>query len=85
MQAAANKAEPVDAWWDAGGNVPILVLQGLQDTIAPPENGRLMKAESPDRVELVELDGVGHAMLPEQPEAIASAVIGFLKRTCGIA
>jgi pimeloyl-ACP methyl ester carboxylesterase len=28
---------------------------------------------------LVEIDGAGHAMLPEQPEAIASAVIEFLK------
>ena len=83
MQMAANRTEPVDVWWSAGSSVQILVVQGLQDTVAPPDNGRLMLAEAPDRVELVELDGAGHALLPEQPDAIAHAVIAFLKRTAG--
>jgi hypothetical protein len=30
-----------------------------------------------DRVELMDIDGAGHAMLPEQPEKIAEAIIGF--------
>jgi pimeloyl-ACP methyl ester carboxylesterase len=64
MQLAAYRATPVDDWWNAGGNVPILVIQGLQDRGAPPENARLLKAEAPDRVELIELDGTGHAFAP---------------------
>ena len=28
------------------------LIQGLQDQIAPPENGRILRAEAPDRVEL---------------------------------
>jgi pimeloyl-ACP methyl ester carboxylesterase len=78
MQLTANGAASVDDWWSAGRTVPVLVIQGLQDQAAPPENGRILKAEAPDRVELVELDGAGHALLPEQPMEIARAVTGFL-------
>jgi len=79
-QIAATRATPVEGWWNAGSAVPLLVIQGLQDTVAPPENGRMMKAELGDRVELLEIDGAGHALLPEQPEKIAAAIIAFAKR-----
>jgi pimeloyl-ACP methyl ester carboxylesterase len=51
---------------------------------APMENGRMMKAELGDRVELLEIDGAGHALLPEQPEKIAAAIIAFARRNRGI-
>jgi pimeloyl-ACP methyl ester carboxylesterase len=57
----------------------VLVVQALQDAIAPVENGRRYVSESAPHARLVEIDGAGHAMLPEQPEAIASVVIEFLK------
>jgi pimeloyl-ACP methyl ester carboxylesterase len=80
MQRAADSSASVDDWWSGGRTVPILVIQGLQDQIAPPENGRILKAEAPDRVELVELDGAGHALLPEKPAEIARTVTSFLGR-----
>ena len=43
-----------------------------------PENGRRYAAMHPDRVQLVEIDGAGHALLPERPEAISAAVLAFL-------
>jgi pimeloyl-ACP methyl ester carboxylesterase len=79
MQRAANRTS-VDDWWSAGGAVPILVMQGLQDQIATPENGRMLKAEAPERVELIEIDGAAHALLPERPTEIARAVTAFLGR-----
>jgi pimeloyl-ACP methyl ester carboxylesterase len=79
-QIAATRATPVDGWWNAGSRTPLLVIQGLQDTVAPPENGRMMKAELGDRVELLDIDGAGHALLPEQPEKIAAAIVAFAKR-----
>jgi pimeloyl-ACP methyl ester carboxylesterase len=79
-QIAATRATPVEGWWNAGSAAPLLVIQGLQDTVAPPENGRMMKAELGDRVELLDIDGAGHALLPEQPEKIAAAIIAFAKR-----
>jgi pimeloyl-ACP methyl ester carboxylesterase len=82
MQLVAN-ASSVDDWWSAGGTVPILVIQGLQDQIATPENGRKLKAEAPERVELIEIDGAAHALLPERPTEIARAATTFLGRVTG--
>ena len=56
----------------------MLVVQGLEDVWAVPEKGRRYAAMHPDRVQLVEIDGAGHAQLPERPEAISAAVLAFL-------
>jgi pimeloyl-ACP methyl ester carboxylesterase len=77
LQNAADKATPVASWWH-GGVAPILVVQGMQDAVALPENGRLLKSQLGKRVTLVELDGAAHALLPEQPKAIADAVLKFI-------
>jgi pimeloyl-ACP methyl ester carboxylesterase len=55
-----------------------MVIQGLDDAIAPVENGRRYKSESAPQAQLVEIKNAGHALLPEQPEAIAEAVLQFL-------
>ena len=78
MQSAATKASRVEEWWSAG-KARLLVVVGLQDVVAPPENGRLIKDEFGDRVTLQEIDGAGHAMLPERPKQVAAAVLNFLK------
>ncbi len=77
VQSTATQATPLAEWWGAG-TVPLLVVQALQDAITLPENGRALKAEFGPRVTLVEIEGAGHAMLPEQPEKIAQAVLPFL-------
>lgn len=64
-------------WWPAQVS-RVLVVQGLQDAIAPVENGRRYRAESAPHAQLVEIDGAGHAMLPEQPARITEALLGFL-------
>jgi pimeloyl-ACP methyl ester carboxylesterase len=67
-------------FWDAGGRVPILVVQADEDTIAPAEHaGLALQAEFPERVTLVRIAGAGHALLPEQPERIERAVLDFLR------
>jgi pimeloyl-ACP methyl ester carboxylesterase len=40
----------------------------------------MMKAEMGDRVVLIDIDGAGHAMLPEQPEKIAEAIVVFARK-----
>jgi pimeloyl-ACP methyl ester carboxylesterase len=70
--------DPVSAYWAAGGKVKVLVVQGLQDVSAVPENARLFKADFPDRVQLVEINHAAHALLPEQPKQVADAVLRFL-------
>lgn len=70
--------DPVSAFWAAGGVVKVLVVQGLQDVSAVPENARMFKSDFPDRVRLVEIDHAAHALLPEQPKRVAEAVLRFL-------
>jgi pimeloyl-ACP methyl ester carboxylesterase len=77
-QGPAARQAVLDEWWD-GGTAPMLVVQGLQDRTAPPENGRALAADRPGTT-LVEIDGAGHALLPEQPQAVADAVLAFLLR-----
>lgn len=79
LQGAATRNTDA-ARWIAGGDGPILVIAGLQDRIAPPEDTiDLLEADYPDRVTPVRIDGAGHALLPEKPDEIAGAVIGFLE------
>jgi pimeloyl-ACP methyl ester carboxylesterase len=74
----AFKATPAEHWWNAG-SAPLLVVQGLEDKPAVPENGHMIQRELGTRVTLVDLADAAHALLPEQPAAIAKAVIAFLR------
>jgi pimeloyl-ACP methyl ester carboxylesterase len=60
-----------------GGTAPGLIVQGLDDVIAPPQNAWNLVARRPD-TRVVGLPDCGHAMLPEQPTAILDAVVSFL-------
>lgn len=77
-QRRAIASTPREDWWSAAVS-RVLVIQASQDAIAPMENGRRYQAESAPHAQLVEIEQSGHAMLPEQPEAIASALIAFLQ------
>jgi pimeloyl-ACP methyl ester carboxylesterase len=75
---AAAGATPREEYL-AAGSAPLLVIQGLDDKVAVPANGRALREALGDRVQLVELEDAGHALLPEQPRAIADAVVAFLR------
>ena len=70
---------PLQAWWD-GGKAPMLVLQGLHDVVAPPENGRSLKRDHPERVTLVEFEDLGHGMAQERPDLVADAIISWARK-----
>ncbi|HEX3701370.1 MAG TPA: alpha/beta fold hydrolase [Phenylobacterium sp.] len=78
LQRAADAATPGEAWQGAGA-APMLIVQAADDRVAPPANADLLKAAHPERVTVVTIPHAGHAMLPEQPDRIAEAVIGYLK------
>ncbi len=78
VQVKAMNNTPSERWW-AGGTAPMLVVQGMKDRIAPPEHTAvLLKAEFGARVQVAEIHDAGHALLPEQRQAISAAVISFL-------
>ena len=66
-------------WWFAG-EAPMLVVQGLQDAAAPPANGHALATERTAPTDVVDIDGAGHALLPEQPDRVAHALIELLLR-----
>jgi pimeloyl-ACP methyl ester carboxylesterase len=72
-EGGATASTPYAAW-GAGGGVPILVIDAIEDRIAHGA-GAALAAEFPARVEVVALSGAGHAMLPERPEELARIVI----------
>jgi pimeloyl-ACP methyl ester carboxylesterase len=78
-QAAAGRATRLEEWW-AGGAGPMLVIQGLQDKVAPPGNGRDLKANYPDRVTLVDVDHAGHGIIVEHPARVAEEAARFFAR-----
>jgi len=75
-QGAALRRTPEDDWADAG-TAQVLVVQGLDDVLAPPANGRELVGRLGARAALIEVADAGHAMLPEQPLVVADALIDF--------
>jgi pimeloyl-ACP methyl ester carboxylesterase len=73
----ANRATPIMEWWN-GGHAPMLVIQGLDDQSAVPENGWILKRDHGDRIKLVNIEKVGHFMIYEQPEKVAEEILSFL-------
>lgn len=79
-QSKAVKASAGDDGWHCAGGVPVLIVQPMQDRIAPPENTYVLRDKCPQEIEIVEVQNAGHALLPEQPEAVAKAVLDFLAK-----
>jgi pimeloyl-ACP methyl ester carboxylesterase len=78
LQQQAMAATPTALWWRAGV-APILLVQATEDPVAPPANAEALKRDVGSRLSLVMLRHASHAMLPEQPAAIAAVVADYLK------
>ncbi|WOE75052.1 alpha/beta fold hydrolase [Alterisphingorhabdus coralli] len=80
LQGRAVELTNTDDWWLAGDE-RILVVQGEADTIAPPEDaGQALVNDAKGRAEIVIVEKAGHALLPEQPDAVETAVLEFLAK-----
>lgn len=71
---AAAAATDIADWWTAG-SAEVLIVQGLADVSAPPENGRSLKAEIGGRARLVEIENVSHALPVEAPDEVAEVIL----------
>ena len=79
-ERAATEATPREEWWLAG-TAPVLDVQPAHDVMTPPESRNRYRDElGADRVTMALIPGAGHALLPEQPEAVASAILAYLKQ-----
>lgn len=79
--AQINAASTIDAnFYKAAGGKPFLIIQGSEDFIAPPRQaGQIIKEELGEQVSYVEIENAGHALLPEQPAAVADALISYIQ------
>jgi len=77
-QREALEQVDVSLWWDAVAP-RVLVVQGLDDVVAVPENGRRYVEDHSEVARLVEIEHAGHALLVEQPAAVATTVVTFLR------
>jgi pimeloyl-ACP methyl ester carboxylesterase len=82
FQGVANQGTPVETWWTAG-SADVLVVQPADDVIAVPENGQGIVDTLGDRASMITIPNAGHALLPEQPAAVAIALLTWLDRRFG--
>ncbi len=57
---------------------PVLMILGQRDLMTPPRAANQV-AESFSDVRTVVLEGTGHSLMSEQPDAVLDALIGFVK------
>ncbi|HEX3378042.1 MAG TPA: alpha/beta hydrolase [Candidatus Acidoferrales bacterium] len=74
----ASRATPVDEWF-ACGTTRVLDLQAENDAVAPRKFASVLKAALGERVTVVVIPNAGHALVPEQPQAMASAIAAFAR------
>ena len=75
----AGQQPPKDVWFPHA-NAPILDLQGAQDAWRPPATRRELAEVLGARVTVEEIAHAGHALVPEQPHAVARAIADWVRR-----
>jgi len=76
----ATEATPKPEWWTAG-TAPVLDVLSLQDPLSPPDSVNCYRDQwGIDRVTIAHIDNAAHALLPEQPAAVAKAIIDYMKK-----
>lgn len=79
MEREATEATPKPEWWNAG-TAPVLDLIPECDPLSPPESrNNYVEQFGAHRVTTALVPRAAHALLPEQPEAVAKAVLDYLK------
>lgn len=86
-QAIGLQYEAIQAWLSPSGGssgrlhqlaMPVLLLCGNQDKVVPAMNSKIL-ADSIQTASLLMLNGTGHGLQYQQPEAFANFVLAFLE------
>jgi pimeloyl-ACP methyl ester carboxylesterase len=79
-EAAARDTPPQLEYW-AAGTAPILDIQGADDPYRPPDSrNELVEEFGAGRVTTVLVPHAAHAVIVEQPSAVAGAIIDWARR-----
>jgi len=79
VQLAAGRATKQSEWW-SGGGVPLLDLQGELDPFKPRTMSNEMRDEFGERVSVVVIPDASHAVIQEQPNAAAAAILAWIAK-----
>lgn len=79
MQHEAVKRLDPAPYWGAGG-APTLEIITEHDPFHARDEWGDLRAELGDRVTTTVIEAAGHALFPEQPDAVAETIIGYLDR-----
>ncbi len=79
VQRAARAAVEQESYW-AGGDVPLLDLQAEFDPFKPAERRQEMREDFGERVSIALIANASHALIPEQPADVVSAVSDWMHR-----
>lgn len=78
LQSLAVQAISIDEWWQ-GGTAPMLVITGLDDVFAVPQNAYNL-AEKRRNTRLVGLPDCGHNMIFEVPDDLVALTVDHIRR-----
>jgi pimeloyl-ACP methyl ester carboxylesterase len=81
-QFIAGRATPQEEWWGVGA-VPLLDLQAESDAFRPRETANDLREELGARVTVVTIPEAGHALVPEQPQAVVAALLDWMRKLPG--
>ena len=76
-QFTAGRATKQAEWWP-GGKAPLLDVQAELDPFKPRSMMNEIRDEFGDRAEIVVIPNASHALIPEQPEAVTEAIVGWI-------
>lgn len=74
----AGKTPPKTEWWPVSKS-PLLDLQAAQDPWRPPQSRNELQDAIGNLVTVQLIEGASHALFPEQPEKVASAIVNWIK------
>ncbi len=75
---SAGQQPPKDVWFPVA-HAPILDLQGDQDPWRPAASRFELKDIVGDKVTVQVIANASHALIPEQPQAIAEAIVNWIR------
>jgi pimeloyl-ACP methyl ester carboxylesterase len=68
----------IERYWSAG-TAPVLEILAEYDPFHPKDQWGELRRRLGDRVTSTVIENASHALFPEQPDAVAAAVLGYLE------
>lgn len=78
LLASAAASATADEWQAFAPTVPIMLIQGGDDDVTPPENGERLRDAAPHLVSLVTIPGGGHLFPATHALAVAEVIEDYL-------